>query len=82
MRTIYVDDEYRCHVANSGELIAIETDLFDGKCNGFIEGYRYIPYNEIWIRYDGEVFHGEMVAPFKPYAELEQIQRRYEESTN
>ena len=78
MRTIYIDSEFKCHVSNDGTMTAVETDFFDGKCDAFIEGYRYVPDGETWTRSDGEVFHGEMVAPWKDFAELDNAQREYE----
>ena len=78
MRTIYIDFEFKCHITNDGTMTAIETDFFDGKCDNYIEGYRYIPAGAHWTRSDGTVFHGEMIAPFKPYSELAAAQRQYE----
>lgn len=78
MKTIYIDIDFKCHVSNDGTMTAVETEYFDGKCDAFIEGYRFVPEGESWTRADGEVFHGEMVAPWKPYDELDDAQRAYE----
>jgi hypothetical protein len=78
MKTIYIDSEYKCHISNDGTMTAVETDFFDGKGQIFIEGYRFVPEGETWTRSDGEVFHGEMVTPWKSYAELDNAQREYE----
>ena len=78
MKTIYIDSEFKCHVANDGTMTAVETDFFDGKCDAFVEGYRFVPEGESWTRSDGEVFYGEMIAPWKDYAELDNAQREYE----
>lgn len=78
MKTIYIDSEYRCHISDDGTMTPIETDFFDGKCDAFVEGYRFIPVGESWVRSDGTVFRGEMIAPWKPYEELEEVQRAYE----
>ena len=51
---------------------------FDGKCDAYIEGYRFIPARESWEREDGVVFAGEMVAPWKDWRELDDAQREYE----
>lgn len=76
---IYIDSEYRCHTTNpDGTFREIETDFFDGKCDTFVEGYRFIPDGEGWTRSDGTVFQGEMIAPWKPYSELDSAQRKYE----
>ena len=76
---IYIDSEYRCHTSNpDGNFREVRTDAFKGKCSAFIEGYRYIPAGEKWMRSDGVVFHGEMMAPWKPYNELLAAQAQYE----
>ena len=75
---IYLDKDYKCHVTGDGSMTAVETEFFDGKCDEFIEGYRYVPAGESWTRSDGEVFEGEMIAPWKPFAELDAAQREYE----
>jgi hypothetical protein len=78
MKTIYIDSDYKCHISDDGNMKAVETDYFDGKCDAFIEGYRFVPSGANWTRSDGVVFHGEMIAPWKPYAELDDAQREYE----
>ena len=75
---IYIDNDYKCHVSNDGTLREIETDFFDGKCDAFIEGFRFVPEGESWTRPDGVVFQGEMVSPWKPYNELDAAQREHE----
>jgi hypothetical protein len=78
MKTIYIDSDFKCHVTNNSTMTAVETNVFDGKCNAFIEGCRYVPEGQEWTREDGEIFCGEMVSPWKPYAELDAAQREYE----
>ena len=76
---IYIDSEFKCHVANDdAALREVETDFFDGKCDTFIEGYRFVPAGESWTRSDNVVFTGEMIAPWKYYDELDAAQREYE----
>ena len=75
---IYMDSDFKCHVSDDGTLTAVETDFFDGKCDSFIEGYRFIPAGAVWTREDGAVFHGEMVAPWRDWTELDAAQREYE----
>lgn len=75
---IYLDSDYRCHLSNDGTMIAVETDVFDGKCAAYIEGYRFVPAGESWMRADGEVFHGEMIAPAEDYGALEKAQEQHE----
>lgn len=78
MRTIYLDSDFKCHIANDGTMVAVNTDFFDGKCDDYIEGYRFIPSGETWVRSDGAVFQGEMISPWKKYTELDEAQRDYE----
>lgn len=78
MRMIYIDSDFKCHVTNDGTMTAVETDFFDGKCDAFVAGYRFVPTGESWTRADGVVFAGEMIVPWKPFAELEATQRTYE----
>jgi hypothetical protein len=78
MKTIYIDSSFKCHTSTAEWLTQIETDAFDGKCDAYIEGYRYIPAGQTWTRADGVVFTGEMIAPWKPWAELDAAQREYE----
>ena len=76
--TIYIDKDYKCHTSPSEELTAVETDTFDGKCRQYIEGYRFVPSGESWTREDGQVFHGEMIAPWRDYALLAEFQAIYD----
>lgn len=78
MKTIYLDSDFKCHASDDGTMTAVETDAFDGKCDAYIEGYRFIPAGQTWTRADGVVFTGEMIAPWKPWAELDPAQREYE----
>lgn len=78
MKTIYLDSEFRCHASDDGAMTAFETSFFDGKCDAYIEGYRFVPPGESWTRSDGEVFTGEMVSPWKDYHVLDGMQRAYE----
>lgn len=78
MPTIYLDTDYKCHISNDGTMRAFEVSCFDGKCNAFIEGHRYIPEGEKWTRKDGEVFEGESVSPWRNLAVLEEFQAQYD----
>ena len=79
MRTIYLGSDFKCHVTDDGTSASLETDFFDGKCDAFIEGYRFIPAGEVWTRPDGVVFTGEMISPHMDYAALDIAQRAYEQ---
>lgn len=74
---IYIDSDFKCHVSAADGLRAVETDFFDGKCKAFIEGYRFVPKGETWIREDGEEFIGEMVSPWKDLSEAYIAQTDY-----
>lgn len=78
MKTIYLDSDFKCHVTNDGTMTAVETSFFDGKCQTFIEGYRFIPAGGSWTRPDGAAFSGEMVAPWKDYRQLAAAQAQHE----
>ena len=78
MKTIYIDSSFKCHTSPAEGLTTIETDAFDGKCNTYISGYRFIPAGQTWTRSDGTVFAGEMIAPWKSWDELDTAQREYE----
>ena len=77
--TIYIDPDFRCHVSPADGLTAVETDTFDGKCRQYIEGYRFVPAGQSWTREDGQVFIGEMIAPWRDYKILAELQAIYEE---
>lgn len=76
--TIYINTDFKCHTVAGEGLTAVETDFFDGKAPGFIEGYRFVPEGQSWTREDGTVFAGEMVSPWKDWEELDAVQREYE----
>lgn len=78
--TIYIDTGFRCHVTDTGNLTAVETNIFDGKCARYIEGYRFVPEGQSWTRQDGTVFTGEMIAPAEDSRILEAAQAAYEEA--
>lgn len=62
---IYIDNEFKCHVDNAEGRRAFEVKDFDNKSITYIEGYSYIPENEVYIRSDGVKFTGEMIYPWK-----------------
>lgn len=75
---VYIDAEFKCHLTGDDTTTAVETDFFNSKCESFIEGYRFIPEGKNWTRSDGEVFHGEMIAPLNDFDKLDAAQREYE----
>lgn len=78
MKTIYIDSDFKCYVTAGEGRTQVETAVFDGKCDAYIEGYRFVPAGQTWTRADGTVFVGEMIAPWKPWDELDAAQREYE----
>ena len=67
MRTVYIDSEFKCHLADDGTMTAVETDSFDGMCDHLVEGYCMEPSGAGWHIY-----------PWKPYEELAAAQAQYE----
>lgn len=80
MRTIYIDSDYKCYTVPAEGRTPVETDVFNGKCKAYVEGFRFIPEDYEWRRYDGYVFHGEMISAWKDSKMLELAQSAYEES--
>lgn len=65
---VFIDSEYKCHISNpDGDYQEKEIALFDDKCAEFIEGYICTPHEG-----------GDMIVPWKPYEELDTVQRDYE----
>lgn len=77
---IYIDNEYKCHVVPGEGLTPEETSIFDGKCDRYINGYRYIPAGKSWTRPDGQVFYGKMIIPSEDIRILEAAQNAYEQA--
>lgn len=78
--TICIDSDFRCHITDTGGLTPVETTAFDGKCHRYIEGCRFVPAGQSWMREDGVVFSGEMIAPAEDSRILEAAQAAYEEA--
>lgn len=79
--TIYLDSEFKCHCKNPhGIFRQVETDMFLGKCDAYIEGFRLVPGGESWTRSDGVTFTGLMIAPWQDFALLDAAQREYEQA--
>lgn len=76
---IYIDSDYKCRVSPAEGLREFDVPFFDGKCNTFIEGYRYVPEGERWVKPNVEMFRGEMISPWKNYSILAVAQAAYEE---
>ena len=72
--TIYIDNDYKCHLSDDGTRRTFELPFFDSKCAEFVEGYRFVPSGETWTRKDGQTFKGEMIAPRRDYSSLAAIQ--------
>lgn len=79
--TIYIDNDYKCHVSEAEGRRAVETDFFDGKCAEWIESFRFVPAGETWTREDGEVFTN-MVSPWKDLSEAYAAQTAYVTAQN
>lgn len=92
---IYIDTDFKCHTKPGDGLREFETKFFSNVPDAYIEGYRYVPAGETWVRkepiynMDHEVvgeseteFIGEMTAPWKPWDELDKILLEYERTQN
>ena len=80
--TIYIDSDYKCYTSASDGRRSVETNFFDGKCPEWIESFRFVPVGETWTREDGEVFIGEMLAPWKDLSEAYAAQAAYVTAQN
>lgn len=74
--TVYIDAEYKCYTSAAEGRRAIETDAFDGKCEEWIESFRFVPEGETWVRKDGVMFTN-MTAPWKDLSEAYAAQEAY-----
>lgn len=79
--TIYIDSDYKCYVSAAEGRRAVETEVFAGKCEEWIESFRYVPAGETWVREDGEVFTN-MTAPWKDLSEAYAAQVMYVTAQN
>lgn len=76
--TIYIDKDFRCFAEPGEGMEAVQTDFFDGKAPGYIDGYRFIPAGHSWTGEDGTVYRGEAAFPVTDWETLDKIQRVYE----
>ena len=79
--TIYIDNDYKCHVSDAEGRKAVETDFFDGKCEEWIESFRLVPAGETWVREDGVMFTN-VTAPWKDLGEAYAAQTAYVTAQN
>lgn len=79
--TIYIDSDYKCYVSAAEGRRAVETEVFAGKCEEWIESFRYVPAGETWIREDGAMFTN-MVSPWKELREAYIAQAAYAAAQN
>ena len=80
--TIYIDSDYKCYVFDAEGRRAVETDSFDGKCEEWIESFRFVPAGETGVKENGEMFRGEMVSPWKDLGEAYAAQTAYVAAQN
>ena len=92
---IYIDSDFKCHTKPADGLREFETKFFSNVPDAYVEGYRYVPDGETWVlktptyNMEHEVvgeseteFIGEMMAPWKPWEELDKILREFEQTQN
>ncbi len=75
---VYLDNNFICHLVNDGIMQAVDIPIFNNKCSTYIEGYRFVPKGQSWIRFDGVIFSGEMLTPAEDYSRLQKAQLQYE----
>lgn len=80
--TIYIDNDYKCYISAAEGRRAVETDFFDGKCDEWVESFRFVPAGETWVKPAGEMFRGEMVSPWKDLGEAYAAQAAYVTAQN
>ena len=80
--TIYIDSDYKCYTSEAEVRREIETGFFDGKCDEWIESFRFVPAGETWVKENGEMFRGEMIAPWKDLGEAYAAQTAYVTAQN
>ena len=80
--TIYIDSDYKCYTTDADGRRAVETDTFDGKCEEWIESFRFVPTGETWVQENGVMFRGEMKAPWKDLGEAYVAQAAYVTAQN
>lgn len=80
--TIYIDSDYKCYTSYADGRRAVETNFFNGKCPEWIESYRFVPAGETWVNLNGEMFRGEMIAPWKDLGEAYAAQAAYVTAQN
>lgn len=79
MRTIYVDNKtFQCYIEGKTGRTAIETSAFDGMCDEYILGYRFVPAGKVWTAPNGVKFAGPMLSPVEDYDKLSSAQRKNE----
>lgn len=78
--TYYLDADFCVHVEPAEMYTPWEdtSGFFTGKCQAFIEGYRVVPEGFSWMREDGIIFTGLMIAPCQASYELEGAQKQHE----
>ena len=78
MKTIYLDNNYMCHIINDGTMAEVQTDEFDNLCNNAIELMRFVPQGEMWERPDGRIIYGEFIQATDS-DKIDSYQRQYME---
>lgn len=74
---IFIDNEFKCHIENPGGFREVDTSTFDGKCQEYIEGMRYVPDGDHYTL-DGNNTWGEAVFPWKPMVDMGKAQAVFE----
>lgn len=79
---VYIDSAYKCHVKPVSGAFAVETDLFNGKCEEYICGYRYVPEGHTFVDEKGVTRRGAVMYPIENLGVLERIQKAVDKNDN
>lgn len=76
MKTVYLDSDFKCHLANDGTMIEYKTDFFDDMNDNIIQYYRIIPEGKTWVRKDGQTFSGLIIATWGTSERIAQLNQQ------
>lgn len=71
--TIFIDNEFRCHLEYKDGYREVNTTLFDSTLPEAVECFRYIPPGETWHN-GSHSFLGEMITPYLSSVKLAAMQ--------
>ena len=78
MKTVYLKPDFKITLQDGPDRIPLETDLFDGFGEAYIEGHLFVPEGMTMTRPTGEQLHGPFIQPWKDSVFLAGCQMQYE----